>query len=98
MVVRVWIPPQLRSVTDGNSSVPAKGDTVHEVLLDLKRQFPAFNAAQRLHWSFDDPSGATGTDEARLAVFRRVRDKIRARLKAWLADGRPAGAITMRKP
>jgi molybdopterin converting factor small subunit len=42
MVVKVWIPPQLRSVTDGNSSVPAKGDTVHEVLLDLKRQFPAF--------------------------------------------------------
>ena len=44
MVVKVWIPPQLRSVTDGNSSVPAKGDTVHEVLLDLKRQFPALSA------------------------------------------------------
>ena len=44
MVVKVWIPPQLRSVTDGNSSVPAKGDTVHEALLDLKRQFPALSA------------------------------------------------------
>jgi arsenate reductase len=54
-------------------------------------------AAQRLHWSFEDPSSATGTDEARLAVFRRVRDEIRTKLTAWLSDRRPADAITMRK-
>ena len=35
----------------------------------------------RRHWSFPDPSQATGTDEERLAVFRRVRDHIRARLR-----------------
>ena len=27
----------------------------------------------RIHWSFDDPSQAAGTDEDRLGVFRRVR-------------------------
>jgi arsenate reductase len=37
-----------------------------------------------LHWSFDDPSQARGTDEERLAVFRRVRDEIAARLRVWL--------------
>jgi arsenate reductase len=38
----------------------------------------------RLHWSFEDPSRATGGEEERLAVFRRVRDQIRERLAAWL--------------
>lgn len=40
MLVKVWIPPQLRSITDGHEYVPAKGDNVREVLLDLQRQFP----------------------------------------------------------
>jgi len=38
----------------------------------------------RLHWSFPDPSRATGTEEERLAVFRRVRDRIQERLTDWL--------------
>ena len=42
--------------------------------------------AQRIHWSFEDPSAATGTDAERLAVFRRVRDAIAARLTLWLAE------------
>jgi arsenate reductase len=40
---------------------------------------------KRLHWSFEDPSRAGGDDAQRLAVFRRVRDQIHARLTAWLA-------------
>jgi arsenate reductase len=43
--------------------------------------FPA--AARRVHWSFDDPAEAAGDHEARLAVFRRVRDEIRARLREF---------------
>jgi arsenate reductase len=39
---------------------------------------------KRLHWSFEDPSRAPGTDEERLAVFRRVRSQIEARLSEWL--------------
>jgi arsenate reductase (thioredoxin) len=38
----------------------------------------------RLHWSFPDPSQASGTDEHRLDVFRRVRDQIERRLTDWL--------------
>jgi len=60
---------------------------------------PVFpGAARRLHWSFDDPSRATGTDEARLAVFRRIREEIREELLGWLGDPRPADAMTTRKP
>jgi arsenate reductase len=39
---------------------------------------------KRLHWSFPDPSRAIGTEEERLAVFRRVRDRIHERLTDWL--------------
>ena len=43
-----------------------------------------FGATKRLHWSFPDPSKATGTDDEQLAVYRRVRDAIRARIEAEL--------------
>ena len=39
-----------------------------------------FGAAKRLHHSFDDPAALNGTEEERLAVFRRVRDELRAYL------------------
>jgi arsenate reductase len=46
---------------------------------------PVFpRVVSRLHWSFDDPSAARGSDEERLAVFRRVRDEIKVRMAAWL--------------
>lgn len=31
---------------------------------------------KRVHWGFDDPAKATGTDEEVWQVFRRVRDEI----------------------
>ncbi|HUQ43071.1 MAG TPA: arsenate reductase ArsC [Candidatus Limnocylindria bacterium] len=42
------------------------------------------NAAHQLHWSFADPSAATGTEDERLAVYRSVRDEIAARVKTEL--------------
>ena len=41
----------------------------------------------RHHWGFDDPAHAVGTEEDRLAVFRRVRDEIRRVFTAY-AEGR----------
>jgi len=57
---------------------------------DARQACPAFPGAEKGgHWRFDDPSAATGTDEERLAVFRRVRDEINARIRMFvLADGR----------
>lgn len=42
------------------------------------------NARYRMAWPFEDPAAATGTDEERLAVFRRVRDEIDSRIQDWL--------------
>ncbi|MDF1551453.1 MAG: arsenate reductase ArsC [Deferrisomatales bacterium] len=41
---------------------------------------------ERLHWPFDDPAGATGSEEEILAVFRRVRDAIRQRIETFLEE------------
>jgi arsenate reductase len=52
-------------------------------------QCPVFpGPARRIHWSFEDPSAASGSEEDRLAVFRRVRDQIAERLRGWLAAER----------
>jgi arsenate reductase (thioredoxin) len=40
--------------------------------------------SSRLHWSFEDPSQATGTDDQQLEAFRRVRDQIQRRLANWI--------------
>jgi arsenate reductase len=39
-----------------------------------------FGAVNRLHHSFDDPAALEGTDEERLAIFRRVRGELRGYL------------------
>jgi len=46
-------------------------------------------AAARLHWSFEDPSAAKGSDEERLAEFRRIREQIRTRLEAFAGESSP---------
>ena len=38
---------------------------------------------KKLHWSFPDPSGLTGTREERLEDTREIRDQIRARVEMW---------------
>jgi arsenate reductase (thioredoxin) len=46
---------------------------------------PVFpNKSNRLHWSFSDPSQATGSEEQRLDIFRTVRDQIKDRLTGWI--------------
>ena len=40
----------------------------------------------RLHWSFEDPSRAEGSENERLAIFRRVRDEIRERIEQELVN------------
>jgi len=41
---------------------------------------------KRLHWAFDDPAAFDGSEDQKLAEFRRVRDAIDARIQAWLTE------------
>jgi len=48
---------------------------------NAKQRCPIFPSVYKfLHWSIDDPAEARGTNEARLAVFRCVRDEIAKRI------------------
>ncbi len=61
-------------------------DTVISVCDRAASNCPTFpERTRKLHWSFDDPAAAGGTEEQRMAVFRRVRDEIAASLQTWLA-------------
>ena len=61
-------------------------DHVITVCDSANESCPVFpRAAHRLHWTFEDPSRATGADDERLQVFRRSRDEIAARIRAWIA-------------
>jgi len=65
--------------------VPPAWDYVITVCDDANERCPIVSGSvKRLHWSFEDPSKATGDPERRLAVFRRVRDQIEERLTTWL--------------
>lgn len=56
-------------------------DAVITVCDDANESCPVFpNAAERLHWSFPDPSRAEGSHEERLGAFRAVREAIRVRI------------------
>jgi arsenate reductase (thioredoxin) len=64
-------------------------DYVVTVCDEANEACPVFpGAKRRLHWSFEDPSAASGTEEERLAVFRSVRDRIGARIEGELANGK----------
>ncbi|MFL6210156.1 MAG: arsenate reductase ArsC [Pyrinomonadaceae bacterium] len=60
-------------------------DYVITVCDNANERCPVFpGQTERIHWSFDDPAAATGDEAARLAVFRRVRDEIRDKLRNFI--------------
>jgi arsenate reductase len=40
----------------------------------------------RLHWSFEDPAAVEGSETERLSAFRRIRDQIHERVKAFFRE------------
>jgi arsenate reductase (thioredoxin) len=56
---------------------------------NAKESCPAFPGhEQRIHKAFEDPAALQGTEEERLALFRRVRNEIRDYLKTFPANAR----------
>lgn len=63
-------------------------ETVITVCGNADQACPTFpGQLNRHHYPFDDPAHAEGSEDEQLAVFRRVRDEIRAVFTAY-ADGR----------
>lgn len=62
-------------------------DMVITVCDDAAENCPVWlGKGKRVHIGFPDPAKAEGSEEERLAVFRQVRDDIRARILPYLRD------------
>lgn len=72
-----------------NDFLPQPVETVITVCGNAEQACPMFSGqVNRHHWGFDDPAHATGTDEEKLTVFRRVRDEIKMVFEAYAAGRR----------
>ena len=61
-------------------------ETVITVCGNADQACPMFpGQVNRHHWGFDDPAHATGSNEEKLVVFRRVREEIRRVFEAYAA-------------
>jgi arsenate reductase len=59
-------------------------DYVVTVCDRARESCPVFpGGGETIHWGFDDPAEATGTEPERLAVFERVLGEIATRLRAF---------------
>jgi arsenate reductase len=62
-------------------------DCVVTVCDNARDNCPVFPAGtDRIHWSFEDPAAVEGSEPERLAAFRRIRDQIHERVKAFFRD------------
>ena len=60
-------------------------DVVITVCDEARQVCPVFpGAASTLHWGCEDPAAATGTNEERLAVFRRVFIQLGERVRHFI--------------
>lgn len=72
-----------------NTFLNREVETVITVCGNADQACPVFpGQVNRYHWGFDDPAHATGTDDEKLAVFRRVRDEIRRAFEAYASERR----------
>lgn len=59
-------------------------DYVITVCDNAKESCPIFPATtKRIHWSLEDPAAVQGSEEQRLAEFRRARDQLRSLLRQF---------------
>jgi arsenate reductase (thioredoxin) len=59
-------------------------DYVITVCDNAKENCPVFpGKTARIHWSFDDPAEEAGSEEEKMALFRRVRDEIKEKLDTF---------------
>ena len=82
---------ELKLPTDGLQSksiepfINQKIDLVVSVCDHAQQNCPVLpHVQQQLHWPFDDPAEATGSEEEKMLVFRRVRDEIKQRISEYV--------------
>ncbi|HRI02105.1 MAG TPA: arsenate reductase ArsC [Pyrinomonadaceae bacterium] len=60
-------------------------DHIITVCDNANQTCPAFHGkAQRTHWSLEDPAEVDGTEEEKLAAFRKIRDQLIIKIKEFI--------------
>lgn len=60
-------------------------DYVITVCDNANENCPVFQGrTRRVHWGFEDPAAAEGSEDQRLAAFRQIRDQMRGRFEAFV--------------
>ncbi|MBT4865040.1 MAG: arsenate reductase ArsC [Planctomycetaceae bacterium] len=76
-----------KSIDDFLPPAGQQPDVVVSVCDSAARECPAFpGPVQRIPLPFDDPADAEGSDEQKMAVFRRVRDEIKSAIEERFCD------------
>jgi arsenate reductase len=66
-------------------------ETVITICPEAEKGCPVFpGEIARLHWPFEDPAQATGSQEEQVTVFRRVRDEMRTMFESFAMERRSA--------
>jgi arsenate reductase (thioredoxin) len=73
---------------DVSTFLDQKFDYVITVCDRAKQSCPVFPGAAPIHWGFDDPAEMTGSREAQLKTFQRVRDEILNRIRLFVLANR----------
>ena len=61
-------------------------DYVITVCDNVKQTCPVFPGKyKKIHWDLEDPAEASGSEEDRLVVFRKIRDQIQNNISEFLA-------------
>ena len=64
-------------------------ETVITVCGNADQACPVYpGQVHRFHWPFEDPAQAGGTEEEQLALFRRVRDEMKAKFDSYAEQRR----------
>lgn len=62
-------------------------DYVVTVCGNAQKTCPVFPGEhEKIHWDLKDPAAVEGSEEDKLKVFRKVRDKIKSRIVEWLNE------------
>ena len=70
-------------------------DYVITVCDQARQSCPVFPGVhESLHWGYEDPAAAEGTDEERLAVFRRVLTQLGERIRLFVPLALRTGTLS----
>lgn len=93
MLEEAGLPTRDLSSKSVNEFLGQQFDYVITVCDNARQSCPVFPGShQGFHWGYEDPAEATGTDEERLAVFRRVFTQLGVRIGEFVVIAERAAA------